>query len=124
MDEDGADLGGVYRWVHHLTNATRAVITAEEGFAKTPAAGAGKHARLIHRFGDEVGLVYYELGVEPEGVAECTGDLGGRIIVGLQAAIVTRDEVRRTLEQNGNNRAAASRTLGIGRTTLWRLMKK
>jgi len=45
-------------------------------------------------------------------------------IVGLQAAIVTRDEVRRTLEQNGNNRAAASRTLGIGRTTLWRLMKK
>jgi propionate catabolism operon transcriptional regulator len=37
---------------------------------------------------------------------------------------VTRDDVQRALEQHGGNRAAASRALGIGRTTLWRLMKK
>jgi transcriptional regulator, propionate catabolism operon regulatory protein len=36
---------------------------------------------------------------------------------------VTREDVQRALEQHGGNRAAASRALGIGRTTLWRLMK-
>jgi len=45
-------------------------------------------------------------------------------VAGLQPAVVTRDEILRVLKQNGDNRAAASRTLGIGRTTLWRLMKK
>ncbi|MEZ0604043.1 propionate catabolism operon regulatory protein PrpR [Paraburkholderia sp. IW21] len=35
----------------------------------------------------------------------------------------TREDVTRALEQAGGNRAAASRALGIGRTTLWRLMK-
>ncbi|ASW02899.1 propionate catabolism operon regulatory protein PrpR [Paraburkholderia aromaticivorans] len=35
----------------------------------------------------------------------------------------TREDVLRALEQVGGNRAAASRALGIGRTTLWRLMK-
>ncbi|KWW39355.1 transcriptional regulator, propionate catabolism operon regulatory protein [Cupriavidus metallidurans] len=37
---------------------------------------------------------------------------------------VTRDDIMRVLQTNGGNRAAASRTLGIGRTTLWRLMKE
>jgi transcriptional regulator, propionate catabolism operon regulatory protein len=45
-------------------------------------------------------------------------------VVGSPPAAVTRDDVLRALEQNGDNRAAASRALGIGRTTLWRLMKK
>ncbi|WP_144141855.1 propionate catabolism operon regulatory protein PrpR [Paraburkholderia sp. BCC1884] len=35
----------------------------------------------------------------------------------------TRENVLRALERAGGNRAAASRALGIGRTTLWRLMK-
>ncbi|WP_434110530.1 propionate catabolism operon regulatory protein PrpR [Paraburkholderia caffeinilytica] len=35
----------------------------------------------------------------------------------------TREDVIRALEHVGGNRAAASRALGIGRTTLWRLMK-
>jgi propionate catabolism operon transcriptional regulator len=35
----------------------------------------------------------------------------------------TRDDVAKALEQCGGNRAAASRALGIGRTTLWRLLK-
>ncbi|AXL49449.1 propionate catabolism operon regulatory protein PrpR [Paraburkholderia caffeinilytica] len=35
----------------------------------------------------------------------------------------TREDVVRALEQAGGNRAAASRALGIGRTTLWRLMR-
>ncbi|WP_454736071.1 propionate catabolism operon regulatory protein PrpR [Cupriavidus necator] len=39
------------------------------------------------------------------------------------SAAVTRDDVLRALEESGGNRAAASRALGIGRTTLWRLMK-
>nr|WP_255371255.1 propionate catabolism operon regulatory protein PrpR [Cupriavidus sp. YR651] len=37
---------------------------------------------------------------------------------------VTRDDVLRALEEHGGKRAAASRALGIGRTTLWRLMKE
>jgi propionate catabolism operon transcriptional regulator len=35
----------------------------------------------------------------------------------------TREDALHALEQAGGNRAAASRALGIGRTTLWRLMK-
>ncbi|MFL9946688.1 propionate catabolism operon regulatory protein PrpR [Paraburkholderia agricolaris] len=35
----------------------------------------------------------------------------------------TPGDLKRALEQAGGNRAAASRALGIGRTTLWRLMK-
>ena len=35
----------------------------------------------------------------------------------------TRADVAKALEQCGGNRAAASRALGIGRTTLWRLLK-
>jgi propionate catabolism operon transcriptional regulator len=34
-----------------------------------------------------------------------------------------REDVIRALEQAGGNRAAASRALGIGRTTLWRLLR-
>jgi transcriptional regulator, propionate catabolism operon regulatory protein len=43
--------------------------------------------------------------------------------VGSSPVAVTREDVKRALEQHGGNRAAASRALGIGRTTLWRLMK-
>ncbi|MEM5310592.1 propionate catabolism operon regulatory protein PrpR [Paraburkholderia sp. JHI869] len=39
------------------------------------------------------------------------------------ATPVTREDVERALAAHGGNRAAASRALGIGRTTLWRLMK-
>jgi transcriptional regulator, propionate catabolism operon regulatory protein len=35
----------------------------------------------------------------------------------------TREAALRALEHAGGNRAAASRALGIGRTTLWRLLK-
>ncbi|MGF6732559.1 propionate catabolism operon transcriptional regulator [Paraburkholderia youngii] len=35
----------------------------------------------------------------------------------------SREDALRALEQSGGNRAAASRALGIGRTTLWRLLK-
>ncbi|WP_128596935.1 sigma-54 interaction domain-containing protein, partial [Paraburkholderia kirstenboschensis] len=35
----------------------------------------------------------------------------------------SRDDVLKALERCGGNRAAASRALGIGRTTLWRLLK-
>jgi len=39
------------------------------------------------------------------------------------ATPVMREDVERALAAHGGNRAAASRALGIGRTTLWRLMK-
>ncbi|HZZ06666.1 propionate catabolism operon regulatory protein PrpR [Paraburkholderia sp.] len=45
-----------------------------------------------------------------------TGDVPPR-------ASPTREDAIRALEHAGGNRAAASRALGIGRTTLWRLMK-
>ncbi|WP_408393284.1 propionate catabolism operon regulatory protein PrpR [Paraburkholderia sediminicola] len=45
-----------------------------------------------------------------------TGDVPAR-------ASPNREDVIRALEHAGGNRAAASRALGIGRTTLWRLMK-
>jgi propionate catabolism operon transcriptional regulator len=49
---------------------------------------------------------------------------GRRKAVDSPPETVTRDDVMRVLEANGGNRAAASRALGIGRTTLWRLMKR
>jgi transcriptional regulator, propionate catabolism operon regulatory protein len=48
--------------------------------------------------------------------AHAAGDLSAR-------RSPTREDVVRALEQAGGNRAAASRALGIGRTTLWRLMR-
>ncbi|WP_408533815.1 helix-turn-helix domain-containing protein [Paraburkholderia fungorum] len=44
-------------------------------------------------------------------------------VVSPPPVAVIRDDVQRALEQHGGNRAAASRALGIGRATLWRLMK-
>ena len=38
-------------------------------------------------------------------------------------ATPTREDVMQALERSGGNRAAASRALGIGRTTLWRFLK-
>ncbi|MCC8400405.1 propionate catabolism operon regulatory protein PrpR [Paraburkholderia sp. MMS20-SJTN17] len=38
-------------------------------------------------------------------------------------ATPTREDALHALERSGGNRAAASRALGIGRTTLWRLLK-
>jgi transcriptional regulator, propionate catabolism operon regulatory protein len=40
-----------------------------------------------------------------------------------RSATPTRAEALQALDQTGGNRAAASRALGIGRTTLWRLLK-
>ncbi|SOF01194.1 propionate catabolism operon regulatory protein PrpR [Burkholderia sp. OK233] len=48
--------------------------------------------------------------------ARAVGDASGR-------RSPTREDVVRALEQAAGNRAAASRALGIGRTTLWRLMR-
>lgn len=44
-------------------------------------------------------------------------------VVSPPPVAVIRDDVQRALEQHGGNRVAASRALGTGRTTLWRLMK-
>ena len=37
---------------------------------------------------------------------------------------ISRDVIRRVLEELGGNRSAAARRLGISRTTLWRLMQE
>ncbi|AKM32762.1 propionate catabolism operon regulatory protein PrpR [Pandoraea faecigallinarum] len=42
---------------------------------------------------------------------------------GLGRDVVTRETAIAALQASGGNRAAAARALGIGRTTLWRLMK-
>lgn len=52
----------------------------------------------------------------PVATAPATADLAVR-------TSPTRADALRALEQTGGNRAAASRALGIGRTTLWRLLK-
>ncbi|WP_459251749.1 AAA-type ATPase lid domain-containing protein [Paraburkholderia fungorum] len=52
----------------------------------------------------------------PVAVAHATADIAVR-------TPPIREDARHALEQAGGNRAAASRALGIGRTTLWRLMK-
>jgi propionate catabolism operon transcriptional regulator len=49
---------------------------------------------------------------------------GRHKVTDAPSGTVTRDDILRVLQTNGGNRAAASRTLGIGRTTLWRLMKE
>jgi propionate catabolism operon transcriptional regulator len=62
--------------------------------------------------------------IRPAGVERIAeAPLGGS--AGSTAPRVTpsREDALRALEQSGGNRAAASRALGIGRTTLWRLLK-
>ena len=63
------------------------MVAAEERLAIAPAAAAGDD--LWHsgsRFGDKIGAVGDELGVETEERAERAIDLFGRVVAGLQAA--------------------------------------
>jgi len=88
VDEDGADFGGVGCWVEEFGFSDRGSVGAEEGFALGPASAAGQRYLAIGvcRFDDVVGLVADELGVEAEDGAEGAFDLGGGVVVGLQAA--------------------------------------
>ena len=85
VDEDGTDPGGVVGWIEDGAEAGGTVVAAEEGSAEAPAA-AGDELRRGWLGGDEVGAVGDELGVETEGVAEGTFDLGGGVVIGLEAA--------------------------------------
>lgn len=89
MDEDGADFGGVGLGVEEIGLAEGGFVGSKEGFAHGPAAASSQFARI---FGDEVGAVADELGVEAEDGAEGALDLRGGVVVGLQAANGGLDE--------------------------------
>ncbi|WP_341319055.1 propionate catabolism operon regulatory protein PrpR [Paraburkholderia sp. IMGN_8] len=68
--------------------------------------------------------VFPEFGRMSQAAALPTLDAAADAAGGAPARVTpTREDVMRALAQSGGNRAAASRALGIGRTTLWRLMK-
>ncbi|MFP3566773.1 propionate catabolism operon regulatory protein PrpR [Paraburkholderia sp. SIMBA_030] len=68
--------------------------------------------------------VFPEFGRMNQAAALPPFDAAANAASGAQARVTpTRDDVMRALAQSGGNRAAASRALRIGRTTLWRLMK-
>ena len=69
-----------------------------------------------------------EIFPEFDDIGEMSGETRGALEDGARVEprarpAPTREDVLRALEAHGGNRAAASRALGIGRTTLWRLMK-
>ena len=102
-----------YAWpgnVRELENLlTRAAI-----YLSDPAGERGQDLQAVFpEFGRMQRVVALKLPAAP---GHTTGDTPVR-------ASPTREDVFRALEHAGGNRAAASRALGIGRTTLWRLMK-
>jgi propionate catabolism operon transcriptional regulator len=98
-----------YAWpgnVRELDNLlTRAAI-----YLSDHASGAGQNLRDVF---PEFGRVH----------AQPVRSMSDGHTVASSPVALTREDVQRALEQHGGNRAAASRALGIGRTTLWRLMK-
>jgi propionate catabolism operon transcriptional regulator len=89
-------------------------------------------ARAAIYLGDSAGegwqdmrVVFPEFGRMRQTAADVHGSMTPSHAAGAPSArrSPTREDVTRALEQAGGNRAAASRALGIGRTTLWRLMR-
>src|SRR6266702_303106 len=103
-----------YAWpgnVRELENLlTRAAIYLSDA--------AGKDARDLPSMFPEFGRMKRASAVKTPTVSMARADEGAPARV-----TPTREDVMHALEQSGGNRAAASRALGIGRTTLWRLMK-
>ncbi|HYS66659.1 MAG TPA: sigma 54-interacting transcriptional regulator, partial [Paraburkholderia sp.] len=103
-----------YAWpgnVRELENLlTRAAIYLSDA--------AGKDARDLPSMFPEFGRMKRASAVKTLTVSMARADEGAPARV-----TPTREDVMHALEQSGGNRAAASRALGIGRTTLWRLMK-
>ena len=94
MNEEGADFGGIGFGIEELGFADLRVVGAEEGFAFAPAAAAGEMAGTGGSgFGDEVGAVGDELGVEAENRAEGAIDLFGSVVVALEGADGKLDEL-------------------------------
>ncbi|WP_027798502.1 propionate catabolism operon regulatory protein PrpR [Paraburkholderia dilworthii] len=60
---------------------------------------------------------------KPARVNRLPSDSPADDIAGAARTAPSRDDAMKALAQSGGNRAAASRALGIGRTTLWRLLK-
>jgi propionate catabolism operon transcriptional regulator len=111
-----------YAWpgnVRELENLlARAAIYLDGGDGRDQAAESAPQdwQAVFPEFGR---MTQTQRGAEPaaRGLRAITGDGAAR------PASPTRDEALRALDQAGGNRAAASRALGIGRTTLWRLLK-
>jgi propionate catabolism operon transcriptional regulator len=68
--------------------------------------------------------LFPEFGRMKRMVADAASSAADATIGNVSARVTpTREDVLQALERSGGNRAAASRALGIGRTTLWRLLK-
>ena len=101
MNEEGANFCGVGFGIEELGFADLGMVGAEEGFAFAPAAAAGEVASTGGAdFGNKVGAVLNELGVETEHGAEGAFDLFGSVVVGLKGADGNFDE----LVEGGNVR--------------------
>jgi len=88
MDEEGANLCGVVARVEKSVFAPGPAVAAIEGFAFAPTAAADDDGRGAGGggFGDEVGSVRDELGINAEDGLERAFDLGGSVIMRLQFA--------------------------------------
>ncbi|MEK6348846.1 MAG: propionate catabolism operon regulatory protein PrpR [Burkholderia sp.] len=118
-----------YAWpgnVRELENLlTRAALFAagDEGEASVPALLAGIFPEFAADDGLREGLRDGLAIGEELPLAPAQGEDAARDRRQPPPAPVTRADVDRALAAHGGNRAAASRALGIGRTTLWRIMK-
>ena len=125
MDEEGADFRGVGRGVEEAVVAAGAMVAAEGRFAAGPAAAGyqaadGDEVRWIFkRFDGEVGLIGDELGIKAEPGADGLVDLGGGIVVGLQAADGSLDERAEVGDVAGRGRRRESVIMLLSLMSKW-----
>src|SRR5581483_7410888 len=90
VHEDGANLGGIEFRVERVGHAVGTAVAAEECFPEAPPTAGDD---VVIAFGDEVGAVANELGIDAKGVAESSVELSGRVVVGLEDAAGALDQV-------------------------------
>ena len=89
IDEEGADLGRLGSWIEARRIAAAARIAAEQGRSVAPAAATEQSSVF---FGQEIGLIGQELGIDAESAAQGAFDLCGPVVRGAQAARGTGDQ--------------------------------
>jgi DNA-binding NtrC family response regulator len=106
--------------VRELENAIEHAVSVSEGSWLGPPElpASVRSPRLLGR-GREDGATTLEEGATPRGRARGPRDPDSRSL-----DEVTREHVLRVLAKHEDNATAAAKTLGVSRTTLWRMLKR
>src|ERR1019366_5250379 len=95
MNEDGANFCVICLRIEELILAVGTVVAAKQGFAVAPSAASDNSHRSfgVRNLRHEVVLVGDQLRIQPQSMTESPFDLGGRVVVRLEAPHRLFDEV-------------------------------